>query len=285
MDKLQYDSLYKFLVSLGIILIALPIAALVYLLNSEPILISQSDFDALSEYSQQMIGHRDSITTYFIDIFPWFGGIFICLGVLFLGYGIYKWTSVQKNLDKKLDAEATMQTLSLMEMSAKEVEAKVEEEVSEETSAETVDEPPPISEDTHLCQINRYKEIEDLCYNYFTAKYSRNYTFKQNIRMGKYHYDFIGVSQKDNIDLLVEVKYWKSLVSISGRLKEVLYRLFDAGVNYETIAHRNFTLLVVIVTTKEQLPRLERLVETHMKHFDNRILNKLDVKCIAEEAL
>ena len=52
MDKLQYDSLYKFLVSLGIILIALPIAALVYLLNSEPILISQSDFDALSEYSQ-----------------------------------------------------------------------------------------------------------------------------------------------------------------------------------------------------------------------------------------
>lgn len=39
MDKLQYDSLYKFLVSLGIILIALPIAALVYLLNSEPILI------------------------------------------------------------------------------------------------------------------------------------------------------------------------------------------------------------------------------------------------------
>ncbi|GAA0637092.1 hypothetical protein [Bifidobacterium pullorum] len=285
MDKLQYDSLYKFLVSLGIILIALPIAALVYLLNSEPILISQSDFDALSEYSQQMIGHRDSITTYFIDIFPWFGGIFICLGVLFLGYGIYKWTSVQKNLDKKLDAEATMQTLSLMEMSAKEVEAKVEEEVSEETSAETVDEPPPISEDTHLCQINRYKEIEDLCYNYFTAKYSRNYTFKQNIRMGKYHCDFIGVSKKDNIDLLVEVKYWKSPVSISGRLKEVLYRLFDAGVNYETIAHRNFTLLVVIVTTKEQLPRLEGLVETHMKHFDNRILNKLDVKCIAEEAL
>lgn len=178
-----------------------------------------------------------------------------------------------------------MQTLSLMEMSTKEVEAKVEEEVSEETSAETVDEPPPISEDTHLCQINRYKEIEDLCYNYLTAKYSSNYTFKQNIRMGKYPYDFIGVSQKDNIDLLVEVKYWKSLVSISGRLKEVLHRLFVAGVNYETIAHRNFTLLVVIVTTKEQLPRLERQVETHMKHFDNRILNKLDVKCIAEEAL
>ena len=285
MDKLQYDSLYKFLVSLGIILIALPIAALVYLLNSEPILISQTDFDALSEYSQQMIGHRDSITTYFIDIFPWFGGIFICLGVLFLGYGIYKWTSVQKNLDKRLDAVATMQALSLMEMSAKEVEEKVEEEVSEETSAETVDDHPAISEDTRLHQMIRYKEIEDLCYNYFATKYSSNYVFKQNIRMGKYHYDFIGVSQNDNSDLLVEVKYWKSLTGILSRLKEVFYRLFDAGENYETIAHRNFTLCVVIVTTKEQLPRLERLVETHMKQFDSIVLNKIDVKCIAEEAL
>lgn len=285
MDKLQYDSLYKFLVSLGIILIALPIAALVYLLNSEPILISQTDFDALSEYSQQMIVHRDSITTYFIDIFPWFGGIFFCLGVLFLGYGIYKWASVQKNLDKKLDAEATMQTLSLMEMSAKEVDAKVEEEVSEETSADTVDEPPPISEDTHLCQINRYKEIEDLCYSYFTTRYSKSYTFKQNIRMGKYHYDFIGVSQNDNIDLLVEVKYWKLPTYISGRLQDLSYRLFNAGVNYETIAHRNFRILIVIVTTKEQLPQLERLVETHMRRSDNEFSNKIEVKCIAEEAL
>lgn len=232
-----------------------------------------------------MIGHRDSITTYFIDIFPWFGGIFICLGVLFLGYGIYKWTSVQKNLDKKLDAEATMQALSLMEMSAKEVEAKVEAEASEETSVETVNDRPAISEDTRLHQMIRYKEIEDLCYNYLATKYSSSYVFKQNIRMGKYDYDFIGVSQNDNNDLLVEVKYWKSLTGISRRLKEVFYRLFDAGENYETIAHRNFTLCVVIVTTKEQLPRLERLVETRMKQFDSIVLNKIDVKCIAEEAL
>ena len=49
-----------------------------------------------------------------------------------LVYGLHKWKAVQKNLDKKLDTEATMQTLSLMEMSSKEVEAKVEAEVKEE---------------------------------------------------------------------------------------------------------------------------------------------------------
>ena len=36
MDKLQYDNLYKFLVSLGIVLIVLPVAALVFLFNMEP---------------------------------------------------------------------------------------------------------------------------------------------------------------------------------------------------------------------------------------------------------
>ena len=36
MDKLQYDSFHKFMVSLGIILITLPIVAYIFLIKSEP---------------------------------------------------------------------------------------------------------------------------------------------------------------------------------------------------------------------------------------------------------
>ena len=50
-DKLQYDSLYKFLVSLGVVLIALPITAFIFLSNSAALIISQSEYEALSEYS------------------------------------------------------------------------------------------------------------------------------------------------------------------------------------------------------------------------------------------
>lgn len=285
MDKLQYDSLYKFLVSLGIILIALPIAALAYLLNGDPILISQTDFNELSEYSQQIIGYRNSLTSYFVDIFPWFCGIFMCLGVFLLGYGIYKWKAVQKNLDKKLDAEATMQTLSLMEMSSKEVDDKVEAEVKEDVSAETVEASSPTSTDDHLSRMNKYKEIEDLCYNYFNARYSKNYSFKRNIRMGKYHYDFIGVSQSDNIDLIIEVKYWRNSSEISRRLFDVFHRIYDAGVNYEMIAHRNFRIIVVVITSKEQLPQLECLVESRLQRMATENNGKFEIKCIAEEAL
>ena len=67
MDKLQYDNLYKFLVSLGIVLIIVPVAALAFLLNMEPLLISQVDYDSLSDFSLQMIANRNEITSYFIS--------------------------------------------------------------------------------------------------------------------------------------------------------------------------------------------------------------------------
>ena len=50
MEKLQYDSFYKFLVSLGVILIALPIVALVFVVNGEILLLSQVVFKKILNY-------------------------------------------------------------------------------------------------------------------------------------------------------------------------------------------------------------------------------------------
>lgn len=61
-------------------------------------------------------------------------------------------------------------------------------------------------------------------------------------------------------------------------------RIYDAGVNYETIAHRNYRCIVVIVTPKEELPRLENIVETYCKaHRGNA--SRIEIKCMAEESL
>lgn len=55
MDKLEYDSLHKFLVSLGVIFIALPFVVLYFVFSNDVILISQIDFDGLSQYSQNLL--------------------------------------------------------------------------------------------------------------------------------------------------------------------------------------------------------------------------------------
>ena len=61
MDKLQYDSFHKFMVSLGIILITLPIVAYIFLIKSEPIILSQNDFNTLSTFSLKNISEKEHI--------------------------------------------------------------------------------------------------------------------------------------------------------------------------------------------------------------------------------
>lgn len=286
MDKLQYDNLYKFLVSLGIVLIILPVAALIFLLNMEPILINQVDYDSLSEFSLQMMANRNEITFYFISVFPRFAVGLIVAGVGVLIIGIVKWVGLQKNLDKKsfADTEAALQALNALTMSNAEVISKADEEVKEAAVIESSTSPFPPDETARSSAIDKYIKIENLCFNYFTKRYAKKYSFERNIRMGKYCYDFIGVSKLDNIDLVFQIKYIKVAAGNSRRICDIFERVYNSGTNYETIAHRNFKCVVVIVTPKEELPRLENIVETYCKaHRENA--SRIEIKCMAEESL
>ena len=102
--------------------------------------------------------------------------------------------------------------------------------------------------------------------------------------MGKYCYDFIGVSKLNNIDLIVEIKYLKIAAGNSRMIYDVFERVYNSGVNYETIAHRNFRCIVVMVTPKEELPRLENIVETYCK-VHKESTSRIEIKCMAEESL
>lgn len=70
MDKLQYDSFYKFLVSLGMLLITLPVLAFLYVLNMDCKLISQSDYDNLSQISIQRIQNNENLLDFTTTIMP-----------------------------------------------------------------------------------------------------------------------------------------------------------------------------------------------------------------------
>lgn len=207
--------------------------------------------------------------------------LFFLTGCVFLVFGTVKWNANQRKLDKKLDNETTMQTLSLMEMSTKEVDAKVEKEIKEATVEVTGDTPkiPVHSQSTMIAQ---FREIEDLCLNYFIKKYGRKYTFKRDIRMGKYDYDFIGVSKKDSIDLLIEIKYWKDISVVNRGLIDTCRRLNDACENYHTIAHRDFSGIVFIVTPDEQLSKLESVVERYTERALHGTNNKIMIQCVGE---
>lgn len=99
MDKLQYDSFHKFMVSLGVILIALPIVACIFVIKSEPIILSQNDFNTLSTFSLKNICQKEQIIEFFTECLSFLAIILISLGITLIIHGCKKWVKVQKQLD------------------------------------------------------------------------------------------------------------------------------------------------------------------------------------------
>ena len=100
MDKLQYDSFYKFLVSLGMLLITLPVLAYLYILNTNYKLISQNDYDNLSEISIQRMNDNLKLLDFTTTIMPVVSIVLIVTGLVLIIIGCSKWYSIQKELDE-----------------------------------------------------------------------------------------------------------------------------------------------------------------------------------------
>ena len=284
MDKLQYDSLYKFFVSLGLVMIILPFAALVYLHHVEPMIISQIEYDALSAYSLQLIENRKNLYKIIFEAIFNLGPFFFLAGCAFVLFGTIKWNGNQRRLDKKLDNETTMQTLSLLEMSVKEVDTKVEKEANEAITESTNDgsSTPVTSQATIMAQ---YREIENLSVHYFNEKYGHKFGFKRDIQIGKYDYDLIGVSKNDTTDLLVEIKYWRSAHVVTKSLIDVCRHLDGACENYCAIARRDSSGIVFIVTPDEQLSKIESAVHQYTQKALYGASKKIIIMCIGESIL
>ena len=239
MDKLQYDSFHKFMVSLGIILITLPIVAYIFLIKSEPIILSQNDFNTLSTFSLKNISEKEHIIEIFTRYLSFSSIILILLGSVLIIYGCKKWSKIQKQLDAQIEYDTTIKQINAQKMSVTEIALKTAEEVLEAENVEDCDGitsniPNTIS--TSQNHMLKYMQIEDSCFSKMSEQYSKKYNLKRYLRIGKYEYDFIGISKKDNIDLIFEVKYWRQIPSMQ-MLKSTLQRLFSSGVNYENNAH------------------------------------------------
>ena len=278
MDKLQYDSFHKFMVSLGIILITLPIVAYIFLIKSEPIILSQNDFNTLSTFSLKNISEKEHIIEIFTRYLSFSSIILILLGSVLIIYGCKKWSKIQKQLDAQIEYDTTIKQINAQKMSVTEIALKTAEEVLEAENVEDCDEitsniPNTIS--TSQNHMLKYMQIEDSCFSKMSEQYSKKYNLKRYLRIGKYEYDFIGISKKD---LIFEVKYWRQIPSMQ-MLKSTLQRLFSSGVNYENNARRNFKIILIIVSPREKINRIKS------KMVDKNFRFNIEIRYIAEEDL
>lgn len=98
MGNVNYDSFYKFIVSLGIILVMFPFAVLIFLItNSFDLYVTKTDLAQYSKTAQKVINWRQTLPLLIQEKYIWWiVGVCSIGGVTLIIYGLKKWHELQK---------------------------------------------------------------------------------------------------------------------------------------------------------------------------------------------
>lgn len=282
MDKLQYDSFYKFIVSVGIVLIVAPLFCLHYLVSgSYDIIMTQEEANNLSEISSDFLSIKIQYVQNIFKYLPIICIVFIIIGVIFTFWGCLKWLQIQKTLDQitKLDLEE--KELHIQSMSAQEIAEKVINEDIENHENSNSDSLITPSNSTASFRIRKAFEIEDACYSYLKNKLKRKYNVHQNVKVGNCDYDIIASSKYNNIDLLYEIKYWNNPVS-KATLARLVNQIENRGISYENTAHRNFRFIILIISQEDCFSETTDYLNNLISHKN---ISFISIESMKEEQL
>lgn len=195
MGNINYDSFYKFLVSLGIILLILPFATFLFLFtNTFDLQISKIDLDTYTDTAQKVIRLKQS-TPLLIE--KWYMWLFlvVCVigGVILIAFGLIKWYELQKldDICKKRESQKGMESIekNTVDMSDEQI---IQKNISTNNTSNI---------------IMKGFMIEQRFF-YWIKNTKRTHIVKTNIMIGNCEYDVVAFSnQLFDKDYVYEVKY------------------------------------------------------------------------------
>jgi len=122
MVKLQYDSFYKFIVSLGLVLVVFPMVVFYFIFKETGgFLISEMEFRELSAFSLRFLENRDILWQFFISFFPVACVVSMGIGLLLFFYGLFHWKKIQKEYDAQICMKTKKDQKELEKMSPIEI--------------------------------------------------------------------------------------------------------------------------------------------------------------------
>lgn len=259
MEKLQYDSFYKFLVSLGLVLIITPFIGVYYLLNySNENLLTVNKYTELSQKSLGIIEKKENILNLFLTLAPYIFIFTTILGIFLLIYGIIKWKNLQKEIDEQTTIKTKVERTQLEKLTANEVLQKIESEEEINTKDKK--------------QIyNRIQDAimaESFCFEYLSNQLSKDYIVEQNVRIYNSIFDIVALSKKNKDDLIYEIKYYREKPDLH-KYKYILDRLKKLKEVYEKSMNKTCKATLLIIIPSSSYERITR----YLKNYQNQVLN------------
>jgi len=133
MDKPDYSDLYKFVASIGTILLSLAII-LPWLVLKEAFYadISATDISQLTPIAQKLIAERQNTALLLVSSVRWLSAFIAFVGIILLVIGVRFWSKKQSIIDQKDQLETKKLELEVQKMSLDQIKAKANDELNEQ---------------------------------------------------------------------------------------------------------------------------------------------------------
>ena len=252
MNSIKYDSVYKFIVSLGVILLALPLFILYLIYTDKILLISEEEYDVLSMYSKKLLDIHLKMDNFFVS--HWLGLILVAiiLAIIFLGVGMWMWIRA----DQKKEIKKTIAILDKDVVDEATIESHIKENEEETQSGNEQEEQKcyeRLSKYAFKFEISSYKMAKNLFFKYAIKDYlpKPSYIVQLEKKINHLYYDAIAISENaDDPDIIYEFKWWhnyknRNAIYSSAKQLEVLAN------NYHAMTGRKCEKRLIIVTTDD----------------------------------
>lgn len=298
MSNLQYDNFPKFIVSLGIIIIAIPFLIILFFLQENSVLlVTESELALLSEISQNTMYIKQKIclwiAEHIIFIFCFCEGLGLALFVL----GCKMWYTLQRKLNKKQDLDYETAKKQLEKMSDNEQEQKIDLEINEISISATSENIGGFTENLSLEEIKekqeqvrqqnriiheairkRYKIVEFEITKMIKNQMSNNYEIQDNMKIGYSAYDVVCINKNGDTDYIFEIKYIiDSMYYSYSRMMACRANLEKSASIYKEETGRKVKLGLIVVSPDAEKSKIENL-------FNRHINNTVDLYYVTEKS-
>ena len=280
MDKISYETRYKFIVSIGVVLTILPFGVLYSIIAlSKDIIISKRKINELNGISKHIIEKLENNFFTLINnpFFYLFLFLIFLMGIVCIFKGLKDWKDVQNKENHKKDLENEKLELENKKLkdefglSSKEQFDKVEQEVKEEQEI--------IGEQSSTSLIKEYFNIEQRVATKIIKDFSKSHDVVYGFRLGKYEYDIVakGKGFLDK-DYFFEIKYLKNMINVEW-YKKILEKVNRQDKNYQENTNRQPSVKIVFVTEKNNYNQVKEFINRQQK------INNLGVDVVEKDEI
>jgi hypothetical protein len=289
MEKIEFSDIYKFLCSIGVLLIGLAFVFPYFFLNGKfDLLVEEKKLKSLTPIAQQIIYDRQLSVRALNDHLFLISGAILIIGLIIFSIGIVNWSKKQKNIDIKEVVETQKAQYEFGQMTNQDVSTKVVRELEEDnialsstssTTTTTTTQYPPTAQ-----QSVNYVLIEQKIISKIHEAYKDYFSILANQKIDEIEFD--AILKPNNIigtNYILEIKYAQA--SITTRfLQNTISRVARAMRKYQSATDRLPNAIVIIVFPKIiKKEWVHEMVLSVQEHIPVEMLNRWKYVFIHEE--